>query len=327
MRNIISRIQEVSRTRGIRALIVAIYNNFLGYCLSNVLGRRFIWRKVNDYHMMLDLEDKGISRSLLLFGTRELDHKYLLEQIIKPGMNIFDVGSNIGYYPLLQLKLLDHTGSLLAIEPSASNVSLLRKNLRHNDPAHNVQIVEGAVSDESGTSTFHLSTQSNLGTFHPAGSASKHLSGGVIDVQTFTIPELAIQHGPPDLIRMDVEGHEVEVINGMIEAIQQRKMRPIIIFETHLSRYTPDHNMEETLQRLFDSGYEIPLAATSWQKGTALLEAAGYYGGQPIPTDGVERVIVSNIKTTDAIDFICRKGGLRTVVLSPKQPWDLCQHK
>ena len=118
MRNIISSIQEVARTRGIRALIVAIYNNCLAYSLSKVLGRRFIWRRVNDYLMMLDLEDKGISRTLLLFGTRELDHKYLLEQIIKPGMNIFDVGSNIGYYPLLELKLLNNTGRLLAIEPS-----------------------------------------------------------------------------------------------------------------------------------------------------------------------------------------------------------------
>ena len=82
MRNIISSIQEVARTRGFRALIVAIYNNCLAYYSSKVLGRRFIWRRVNDYLMMLDLEDKGISRTLLLFGTRELDHKYLLEQII-----------------------------------------------------------------------------------------------------------------------------------------------------------------------------------------------------------------------------------------------------
>ena len=327
MRNIISSIHEVARTRGIRALIVAIYNNCLAYSLGKVLGRRFIWRRVNDYRMMLDLEDKGISRTLLLFGTRELDHKYLLEQIIKPGMNIFDVGSNIGYYPLLELKLLNNTGRLLAIEPSTSNISLLKKNLRHNDAEQNVQIIEGAVSDESGTSTFHLSTQSNLGTFHPDGSASKHLSGGVIDVQTITIPELATRHGPPDLIRMDVEGHEVEVMNGMIEAIQSRKMRPIIVFETHLSRYTSDHNMEKTLQRLFNSGYEIPLAATSWQRGTALLEAAGYHGGPPIPTDGVERVIVSNIQPKDAIEFLCRKGGLRTVVLSPTGSLGLCHPK
>ncbi len=277
--------------------------------------------------MLLDLKDQGISRSLLLFGTRELDHKYLLEQIVRPDMNIFDVGANIGYYPLLELGLLDNTGKILAIEPSKSNITLLQKNLSANNYRAKITVLEGAVSDKSGASSFYLSTQSNLGTFHPTGSASKHLSGDVINVRTFTIPELAVQHGPPDLIRMDVEGHEVEVINGMMSAIKQGKMQPTIIFETHLSRYTPDHDMKETLQKLFGCGYAVSLAATSWRRGTELLEAAGYSGGQAIQTDGVERVIVSNIQSGDAIDFICKKGGLRTVVLSPKKWLSTCQHK
>ena len=327
MKTIISRIYDVGRTRGILVLAIAIYNSLRGSFWRKLLGRRYIWRAVNSYRMRLDLEDRGISRSHLLFGTRELDHKYLLEQIVKPNMHIFDVGSNIGYYPLLELKLLNNTGKLLAIEPSKSNIELLRQNLSCNNAEDNVTIVEGAVSDQTGTANFHLSTQSNLGTFHPTGSASKHLSGHTINVKTFTIPELALEHGPPDLLRMDVEGHEVEVINGMIGSVRRNEMRPTIIFETHLSRYTPDHNMEQTLRQLFDSGYEIPLAATSWQRGTSLLEKAGYFGGPPIQTDGVERVIVSNIKPNDAVDFICRKGGLRTVVLTPKKPLHSCKPK
>ena len=60
--------------------------------------------------MILDLHDKGISRALWLFGDRELEHKYLLEKVIKPGMTILDIGSNIGYYPLMELNLIGKKG-------------------------------------------------------------------------------------------------------------------------------------------------------------------------------------------------------------------------
>ena len=63
----------------------------------------------------------------MAFGNRELDHKYMLETIVKPGMSILDIGANIGYYPLMELKLIGKEGRLIAIEPSSSNISLLKK--------------------------------------------------------------------------------------------------------------------------------------------------------------------------------------------------------
>jgi len=47
--------------------------------------------------MLLDMEDAGLSRSLLLFRTREVDHKIMLERIVRPNMTIYDIGGNIGY--------------------------------------------------------------------------------------------------------------------------------------------------------------------------------------------------------------------------------------
>ena len=137
-------------------------------------------------------------------------------------------------------------------------------------------------------------------------------------MRTYTVPELAEDHGAPDLIRMDVEGHEVEVIRGMLDAIRAGAMRPTIIFETHLSRYSDEHDMAHVLTDLFACGYGVPFAASSWQEGTERVRTRGYEGSAPIATDGVERVIFENISNADAIDFICRTGGLRTVVLAPQ---------
>ena len=306
------------RDRGFSIAVGATLHHMRAMISKYIFKRRYIEKKVHSYKMLLDLEDLGLSRSLLLFGKREIDHQILLAKIVEPCMTIYDIGSNIGYYPLMELELLGPKGRLIAIEPSPKNVELLRRNLSLNGYGEEIPIISGAVSDTPASRAFHLSPHSNLGTFHPEGSAQGVISGHTIEVRTYTVPQLAALHGSPDLIRMDVEGHEVEVLNGLLEAVEDDLMRPQIIFETHLTRYTPEHDMEKTLNALFDLGYEVPFAATSWQGGTKIVKNAGYDGGQIVKTDGVERMIVSNIERHDAIDLICRKGGLRAVVLRPQ---------
>jgi hypothetical protein len=115
---------------------------------------------------------------------------------------------------------------------------------------------------------------------------------------------------------MDVEGHEIEVLSGLLPAIERGETSPMVIFETHLSRYTAEHAMEPVLRRLFAKGYRVALAGSSSQRGTGLIEAMGYKGSPPIRTDDVERVIFENIGNDNAIDLICRTGGIRTVLLS-----------
>ncbi|MCH9019166.1 MAG: FkbM family methyltransferase [Proteobacteria bacterium] len=304
------------RDRGPGALAGAVWNIARGNLHRRVLGRRFLEKRIHDYRLLLDLEDRGISRALLLFGTREVDHKIILERILRPGMTVFDIGANIGYYVLMELGLLQGRGRVIAIEPSPGNVRLLRRNLALNGH-DDIEIIEGAVSDSEDVRAFHLSGQSNLGTFHPVGSGAAHLSGDRIDVKTCTVPALAAEYGAPDLIRMDVEGHEVEVIGGMTDAIRAGELAPMILFETHLSRYSDDHDMAAVLRALFGCGYRVGLLSSSYERGTRLIDDRGYHGSAPIPTDGVARVIYDNIADDDAIDFICRCGGARTVLLAP----------
>ncbi len=307
---------ETLRDRGAATLASAVYNLAYGNFQKQVLGRRFVERRIYDYRMLLDLEDPGISRGLLLFGQRELDHKRILERVLAPGMTIFDIGANIGYYVLMELGLVGPTGRILAIEPSPNNLSLLRRNLALNQASERVTVIEGAVSDHRGRAKIHLSRQSNLNTFHAVGTAVAHLTGESVEVETFTVPALAAEYGAPDLIRMDVEGHEVEVIEGLLGALEADEMAPMIVFETHRTRYAPDHDMAAVLRRIFDCGYRVAMAASSSAEGTKIVEARGYRGSAPIATDGIARVIFEDLKDDDAIDLICRTGGIRTVLLT-----------
>jgi len=305
------------KTRGLVTLIGAVLGLMLASIEEKILGRRFVQKRIFDYKMMLDVEDKGICRSLILFGEREIDHKIILEKVLKPDMLILDIGANIGYYALMELNMMRGQGRLIAVEPSPSNVELLKRNL-HLNGYENIPVIAGAISDKSGTRNFFLAEQSNLNTFHDVGSGAQHLSGENIDVRTYTVPEVMEPFGSPDLIRMDVEGHEVEVFKGMLDAIRSGKMAPMVIFETHLTRYGKDHDMESVLRALFDAGYYVWYLASSWQKGTKLIEARGYKGSAPIKTDGVFRKIFENISNDDAVDFICHVGGARTVLLAQK---------
>ncbi len=301
------------RTRG-PAAVAGAGLNLARASLHRALGRRYLEKRIYDYRMRLDLSDRGISRTLLLFGRRELEHKVMLERVLQPGMTVLDIGANIGYYALMELRLIGPGGTLVAVEPSPSNVELLRHNLALNG-YHGVEVHQAAVSDRAGRRRFFLSDMSNLNTFHDTGTGRLHLSGETVEVETLTVPEL-MAGNPPDLIRMDVEGHEVEVIDGLLPAVEAGEMAPMILFETHLSRYGADHDMAATLQRAFDLGYRVRLAASSSASGTERVRRRGYRGGEPIRTDDVERVIFEEIGEQDALDLICREGGLRTVLLA-----------
>lgn len=305
----------IIQNRGYKAFFSALYYRLLILLNNLVPIKRFIQRKIYNYKMYLDVKDAGISRSLLLHAERELDHKFMLEQVVRPGMTIFDIGANIGYYVLMEKKLLGETGNIIAIEPSPSNIKLLEKNLSLNN-VKGVQVYNMAISDIEETKVFYLAKQSNLNTFHATGSGLAHLSGEVISVKTATVPGLAAEVGlTPDLIRMDVEGHEVEVIRGMLPAIERGEMRPSIIFETHLSRYTKDHDFVVVLRQLFNLGYKTKLISSSSERGTKIINKLGYQAFHSESSDDVIRYIYNDIDNDNAISLICQTGGVRTVYL------------
>ena len=79
-------------------------------------------------------------------------------------------------------------------------------------------------------------------------------------MNTLSLDTLAARFGAPDLIRMDVEGHEVAVLRGLIDLLNKTTTKPTVIFETHLSRYNNNNDMRSLMLELFQLGYKVTLA-------------------------------------------------------------------
>jgi FkbM family methyltransferase len=155
-------------------------------------------------------------------GSYESEKQRKIAAELKPGSVFYDVGANVGLYSLLAARQV-HPGMAYAFEPLPQNVWYLRKHLELND-IHNVDVLELAVSDRSGTACFEKSGNRSMG----------HLAeGGNIRVCTATLDSLVFSERifPPSCIKMDIEGAELLALRGAGESIQ--RYRPVIFLATH----------------------------------------------------------------------------------------------
>ena len=300
---------------GIKSLVYALDYSFK----KKVLRHKLLLRKIFDFKMYLDLADPGISKTLALFGKRELEHRYILQSELEQGMTVWDIGANIGYYPLMEAALVGAQGKVYAIEPSLLNYEILQKNVRLNHTDGMIETFNLAMSNKNGEAEFFLSDLSNLNTLHPKlyreGGKSKNLSGKSIMVKTSDVLSFLENKRHIDLVRMDIEGHEVEVFESIIQVVINKDFSAKILFETHFPKYDDVyHNMRTQLRKLFELGYFPKYMASNDEKKTKFRKK-GYLPVTRIRTDGVVRGVYHGVKKKDAIEFICDLGGVRTVLL------------
>jgi FkbM family methyltransferase len=269
--------------------------------------------------MILNTNDTGLSRTLLFFGTREKDHMYILKKELKDKDVVLDLGANIGYYVLMEAELVGTSGYIYAIEPVPSNVELLKRNIALNNREDMVEVFLMGGSNKTGIEKIYISEKSNLSTFYPVNyfksSNVTSKDSPTIDVHTTTIPDFAAGKRPFDFIRMDVEGYEVEIFEGMLPMLEDRNFRPNILFETHRPKYhEKHHNMRNVLNRMFNYGY-YPKVMVSNEHPKGEFISRGYQPEKLIHTDGYLRGIYTGISNEDALDFICDIGFVRAVLL------------
>ncbi|HUJ40260.1 MAG TPA: FkbM family methyltransferase [Candidatus Acidoferrales bacterium] len=163
---------------------------------------------------------RSLYRSLLNPAVRER-RKLLWKRyrgIIRPGTLVFDVGADIGLYSEVFASL---GARVVAVEPLPENVRVLQ-NCAHRD---RIEVVQAAAGPAVGTATFHTASLHTMGSLSaewleaaarsPRVQAMDVVWSGEIEVPTTTLDLLAGRFGYPDFIKIDVEGYEEGVLQGL----------------------------------------------------------------------------------------------------------------
>ncbi|HEY7328465.1 MAG TPA: FkbM family methyltransferase [Gemmataceae bacterium] len=165
-----------------------------------------------------------------LLGTSEPDMQEALHHLLRPGMSFYDIGANVGFFTILAAKLVGPTGRVVAFEPVNANAHWLEHNLKLNG-FHHVFIRQMALGNQDGEAAFRVSAESTWGKLAYTGPVNQETA--VIQVPIRSLDKLHAngELPRPDLLKIDVEGAEVDVLRGSAETL--RAVRPLLLIELH----------------------------------------------------------------------------------------------
>ena len=172
--------------------------------------------------------DDEIGREITRKGIYDRSCVEVLKSILKhiASAVVFDVGANIGNHAI---SISSDCKEIHAFEPNADIISILKKNIEENN-IDNMTANEIGLSDSSRYSDFYINMDGNIGAStldsntkgHNFRKTRVYLTTGDNYVKENMVGKL-------DLLKIDVEGHEMQVLDGFHETISN--FRPIILME------------------------------------------------------------------------------------------------
>lgn len=185
--------------------------------------------------------DNIIGISLRHYGEYTENEIQLLNMIMQPGWISYDIGANIGYHTL---GLAQRSKHVYAFEPNEHNYRLLEHNTRY---INNITLFDYAVSDDIGMTHIETFKLTDVGNYGECRIADK---GQLASMTTIDHLVKTKQIEPPNLVKIDVEGHEWHVIQGMDDTIKNNL--PVIFYEN-----MHGNDLGKIYDYLSGLGYEI----------------------------------------------------------------------
>lgn len=228
-----------------------------------------IWYEPEPHvRMLLDPYDL-LPRTILSTGRWEPAVARAIQRHLPADGTLIDVGADIGYHSLKAATLLGPAGHVIAIEPNPTSLRLLRENIRASG-ATAIRVEPVACSNAEGTVELFAAGESNTGesslSRDNASGAGKIAGSYRVPARTLDaiVKETALSR--VDVIKLDVEGAEMLVLQGAPETLARN--RPALVVEV----------IESQLRAMGTSSAAI----------REYLHAAGYSSGRAIDASNVE---------------------------------------
>lgn len=212
---------------------------------------RYIFANNRSGLMFLDTWDY-VQKRIFEDSAYEIATCNLLDKLLQDGDTMLDIGANVGQFSLLAAKHVGEKGCVIAVEPNAEIFSDLRFNIQLNKLT-NIKPILCAVSDRSEILAFRDPPPENRGTSRIAESVVT----GAFSVGAFSVPEILTFYklGSPKLIKIDVEGAEKLVLNGLFLSPQYRPDH--IVFEFLPNDFEYGSSPQLLLDLVKGNGYEL----------------------------------------------------------------------
>ena len=185
-----------------------------------------------------------------VYGTWEPKLIQVVTDTVKEGMTVIDIGAHVGYYSLYFAKCVGPTGRVFSFEPVPQNLALLRKNVLLNGIRW-IETFPDAVFSCTKDIPFTAPGESaNSG----EGSLVHHRPGRPILVHAVALDSFCSSSDiRPDVVKMDVEGAELEVLLGARDTIE--RCSPKLLIELH--HFDGDVTAHPVPGLLTSCGYQV----------------------------------------------------------------------
>ncbi len=194
--------------------------------------------------LVLDLQ---VDKDLWL-GTYEPQVAAAIRRFARPGGVAFDLGANVGYTVLLLARAVGPAGRVVAFEPLPGNLDRLRQAVALNGLDPQIDIVPAAVGARVEAGSFLVHVSGGMGRLEDgAGRTDGFVSKIPVDVIALDDFVFGRGHPPPSLVKIDLEGGEVQALRGMTRLLRQS--RPTLLIELHSG------SAHDVIELLGESGY------------------------------------------------------------------------
>ena len=152
-----------------------------------------------------------------------LEMRFIKERLIQKGDIVFECGSHHGCTALLLSNWVGETGKVVAFEPNPSNFEIAKINLSINS-VRNVELVKSAVGRNSDEVLLDISSSNSSILYDKSNNKSNLVKSISLD---------SLEDVTPDVIKIDVEGFEIEVLIGAKRIL---KNKPKLAIEIHVEQ-------------------------------------------------------------------------------------------
>lgn len=172
-----------------------------------------------------------ILQQVLEFGGHTRPEVALLASIVRSGDTILDIGAHVGTFCIPLARRAGPTGQVCAFEPTPSTYELLLLNIELNGLASVIRPIDLAVSDRVGAFEVETPNVRNMG-----GSYLRPSDEGIVSVALDDWVEVNLPERCVDVIKIDVEGMELLVLEGGRGVIE--RFSPSVYLEVDLETYS-----------------------------------------------------------------------------------------